>query len=59
MDNLHTRVLSLMAKPKHNTITANVDPNPAAGQAGHQTMKWTTIGNVSVTANNTTTVALP
>jgi hypothetical protein len=34
-------------------------PNATAGQPGFQTMKWTTVGNVSVTANNTTTVALP
>jgi hypothetical protein len=34
-------------------------PNATAGQPGYQTMKWTTVGNVSVTANNTTTIALP
>jgi hypothetical protein len=34
-------------------------PNATAGQPGYQTMKWTVAGNVSVTANNTTTVALP
>ena len=34
-------------------------PNAAAGRPGNQTMKWTIVGNVSVMANNTTTVALP
>ncbi|MFL6603402.1 MAG: DUF4382 domain-containing protein [Steroidobacteraceae bacterium] len=34
-------------------------PSATAGQPGYQTMKWTTVGNVSVTANNTTTIALP
>jgi hypothetical protein len=34
-------------------------PNATAGQPGYQTMKWTTVGNVSVTANTTTTIALP
>jgi hypothetical protein len=34
-------------------------PNATAGQPGYQTMKWTTVGNVSVTTNNTTTIALP
>jgi hypothetical protein len=34
-------------------------PNATAGQPGYQTMKWTTVGNVSVTANNTPTIALP
>ena len=34
-------------------------PNATAGQPGFQTMKWTIVGNVSVTANNTTTIALP
>jgi hypothetical protein len=34
-------------------------PNATSGQPGYQTMKWTTVGNVSVTANATTTVALP
>jgi len=35
------------------------NPNATAGQPGYQTMKWTTVGNVSVTANNTTAIALP
>lgn len=34
-------------------------PNATAGQPGYQTMKWTAVGNISVTTNNTTTVALP
>jgi hypothetical protein len=34
-------------------------PNATTGQPGYQTMKWTTVGNVSVTANSTTTIALP
>jgi len=34
-------------------------PNATAGQPGYQTMKWTTVGNVAVTANNTTTISLP
>jgi hypothetical protein len=34
-------------------------PNAAQGQAGYQTMKWTTVGNVAVTANNTTAITLP
>jgi Domain of unknown function (DUF4382) len=34
-------------------------PTATAGQPGFQTMKWTTVGNVSVTANSTTSVALP
>jgi hypothetical protein len=35
------------------------DPNATSGQPGFQTMKWTTVNNLSVTANSTTTVALP
>jgi uncharacterized protein DUF4382 len=37
------------------------DYNPSAtqGTPGFQTMKWTTVGNVSVTANGTTAVSLP
>ncbi len=34
-------------------------PNAAAGQAGFQTMKWSTADNVMVSAGNTTTVNLP
>lgn len=34
-------------------------PKAAAGQAGYQTMKWTTVDNVTVSAGNTTTVNLP
>jgi hypothetical protein len=34
-------------------------PNATTGQPGFQTMKWTTVNNVSVTAGNTTDVALP
>jgi len=34
-------------------------PNAAAGQAGYQTMKWSTVDNVAVSAGNTTTVNLP
>ena len=34
-------------------------PNATAGQAGYGTMKWTTVGNVAVTANATTSVTLP
>jgi len=34
-------------------------PAATAGQPGYQTLKWTTAANVSVTANNTTTIALP
>jgi len=34
-------------------------PNAAAGQAGYQTMKWSTVDNVTVSAGNTTTVSLP
>jgi len=34
-------------------------PNAAAGQAGYQTMKWSTVGNVTVSAGNTTSVNLP
>jgi hypothetical protein len=34
-------------------------PNATTGQPGFQTMKWTAIDNVSVTANTTTTVAVP
>jgi len=30
-----------------------------AGQPGYQTMKWTTVGNVSVMTGNTATVAVP
>lgn len=37
------------------------DYNPGAmsGQPGFQTMRWSTVGNVTVTANMTTTVAVP
>lgn len=35
------------------------NPNATPGQPGYQTMHWTTVANVSVTAGNTTTVALP
>lgn len=34
-------------------------PNATAGQPGYHTMSWTTVNNVVVTANNTTTVSLP
>ena len=34
-------------------------PNATGGQPGYQTMKWTTVVDVSVTATNTTTIALP
>lgn len=34
-------------------------PNAAAGQTGYQTMKWSTVDNVTVSAGNTTTVNLP
>lgn len=33
--------------------------NAAAGQTGYQTMKWSTVGNVTVSAGNTTSVNLP
>ncbi len=35
------------------------NPNATQGQPGYQTMHWTTLANVSVTAGATTTVALP
>ncbi len=34
-------------------------PNATTGQPGYHTMSWSTVGNVSVTANNTTAVTLP
>jgi hypothetical protein len=34
-------------------------PNAASGQPGYQTMQWATADNVAVTANTTTSVALP
>jgi len=34
-------------------------PNATAGQPGYHTMSWSTVGNVSVMANSTTTVSLP
>jgi hypothetical protein len=34
-------------------------PNAAAGQAGYQAMKWSTVDNVTVSAGSTTTVSLP
>jgi hypothetical protein len=35
------------------------NPTAAQGAAGYQTMRWTTAGSVSVSANNTTAVSLP
>ncbi len=34
-------------------------PNATSGQPGYHTMSWSTVGNVSVTANNMTAVTLP
>ena len=34
-------------------------PNAAANQAGYQTMKWSTVGNVAVSAGGTAAVTLP
>jgi hypothetical protein len=34
-------------------------PNAASGEAGYQTMRWTAVNNVSVTAGATTTVFVP
>jgi len=39
--------------------TDDYAPNATSGEPGYQTMKWTTVGNVSVTANNTTSVTVP
>jgi hypothetical protein len=39
--------------------TDDYAPNATTGQPGFETMKWTTVGNVSVTAGSTTTVAMP
>ena len=39
--------------------TNDYAPNATAGQPGYHTMSWSTVGNVSVTANSTTTVTLP
>ena len=39
--------------------TNDYAPNATAGQPGYHTMSWTTVNNVVVTANNTTTVSLP
>jgi hypothetical protein len=49
----------LKGKRAGSTDTNDFIPTATAGQPGFQTMKWTTVGNVSVTANNTTIVALP
>jgi Domain of unknown function (DUF4382) len=34
-------------------------PNAASGEAGYQTMRWTAVNNVTVTAGATTTVSVP
>jgi len=34
-------------------------PNASSGQPGYQTMKWTVVGDVSVTANTTAVVTIP
>jgi len=34
-------------------------PNAAVGQPGYQTMRWTTVNNVTVNAGATTTVSIP
>jgi len=34
-------------------------PNATTGQPGYQTMRWTTVSNVNVTAGATTTVSIP
>ena len=42
--------------------TCNYDlyaPTAVPGQSGYQSLHWTVQGNVSVTANATTTVSLP
>ncbi|HEU4623847.1 MAG TPA: DUF4382 domain-containing protein [Steroidobacteraceae bacterium] len=39
--------------------TDDYDPNAAQGQPGYQTMHWTVVGNVSITANTTTAVGVP
>lgn len=35
------------------------NPNATQGQPGYQTMHWTTVGNVAITANGTTTLSVP
>ena len=39
--------------------TNDYNPTAVAGAPGYQTMHWTTVGNVSVTAGNATVVAIP
>lgn len=39
--------------------TNDYDPNATQGQPGYQTMRWSTLGNVSITASTTTAVSLP
>jgi hypothetical protein len=39
--------------------TDDYAPNATVGQPGYQTMKWTVVNNVTVTAGGTTTVSLP
>jgi len=39
--------------------TDDYDPAAIQGMPGFQTMHWTTVGNVSVSANNTTAISIP
>jgi hypothetical protein len=39
--------------------TNDYNPSAAQGAPGYQTMKWTTSGSVSISANNTTAVTIP
>ena len=39
--------------------TDDYNPTATQGQPGYQTMHWTTVGNVAITANTTTTITLP
>jgi hypothetical protein len=39
--------------------TNDYNPSAVQGAPGYQTMHWTTLGNVAVTANSTTTISLP
>ena len=39
--------------------TDDYNPNASVGQPGYQTMKWTVVNNVNVTAGGTMTVSIP
>jgi hypothetical protein len=44
---------------KDSMDTNDYRPNAAQGEAGYQTMRWTAVNNVAVTASATTTVSVP